>query len=211
MDNNQYIQYNLNEVSNHELMRLYEQFEAGSADFIAVREEMIRRGFKFQNSEDVIQPLRDQTPATPKTLPYSKGWSAFWEFLFVLMGIVLFSVLMEMSDWEPSTQQGLIYGLCAFMVFSLGGLISGVRNLANHKTRLPEAVRSGTWQMILGMVWVLAGFVVLFMGIRSVSEAAEWSGKIAAYTGAVFVSICLICAAYAISLITLGKEMGSVD
>lgn len=211
MDNNQGMQYDLSEVSNLELMRLYEQFETDSEDSIAVREEMIRRGFKLENSEDVSQQSRGQTQLFPKNLYYSKGWSVFWEILFVLMGIVLFSLLMEMSDWEPSTRQGLTYGLLAFMVFSLGGLISGVRNLANHKTRLPEAVRSGNWQIILGLVWALVGFIVLVMGIGDVSDAAEWSAKLAAATAAIVLSVCLICAAFAITLITLGKEMGSVD
>lgn len=211
MDNDQDLQFKLSEVSNHELMALYDQFEAGSADFLAVREEMNRRGFKFQTLEEVSQPPREQTQAAPKTLRYSQGWSLFGELLFAFMGILLFVALMESSDWKPKPQLALVYILAALMVCSLGALVSGARNLANRKTGLPEAIRSGGWQSILGGVWTLAGVAALLFGGWLVSQTADGMGEMAPYLAIFVVAVCLVCAAFAITLITLGREMGSED
>ncbi len=41
---------NLSSISNQELTRLYEHYDVGSVDFAAVRAEMVRRGYRFQDS-----------------------------------------------------------------------------------------------------------------------------------------------------------------
>lgn len=207
--------WNLQALSNQELTRLYEQYDVCSVDFAAVRSEMVRRGFRFRDASPDEENLAVEESSVQirgsQKLRYSKGWSLFWEILFMILGLILFAALMETAEWEPSTEIGLLFGLAAFLVFSLGALVSGVRNLANHKSRHPEAARSGAWQMILGVIWSLSGAGILYYGIRMVSQVLEWDEQAAVYIGAVSLSLCLVCVALAIALITLGREMGSAD
>lgn len=207
--------WNLQALSNQELMRLYEQYDVGSVDFAAVRSEMVRRGFRFRDASPDEENLAEEENSAQirgsQKLRYSKGWSLFWEILFMILGLILFAALMETAEWEPSTEIGLLFGLAALLVFSLGALVSGVRNLANHKSRHPEAARSGAWQVILGVIWSLSGAGILYYGIRMVSQVLEWDEQAAVYIGAISASLCLVCVALAITLITLGREMGSPD
>lgn len=209
-------QKNLQDLSNHELMSLYEQYEVGSVNFDTVRAEMVRRGFRFQsNSPREENPPTDASPsrhfAREAKLRYSKGWSLFWEILFVFLGLVLFVVLMEQSGWEPETITGLLYGLAACNIFTLGALVSGVRNLANRKTGHPDAARSGIWQIILGIIWTLVAAAVFYMGIKQVIQYWEWDADSTIEIGIITISVTLTLVAYAITLITLGREMGSAD
>lgn len=104
---------------------------------------------------------------------------------------------------------GLSLGLGASLTISLGALISGVRNLANHKSGLPEAARSGLWQIILGVIWALIGSAALILGTKELLPLLEWNAEQFAYLAVALVSLALVCAAFAITLITLGREMGS--
>ncbi len=205
---------NLSTISNQELTRLYELYDVGSVDFAAIRAEMVRRGFRFQDT-----PVREAGQEAEQTsrvwsgrgakLSYAKGWSLFWEILFLVLGLAFFMAMMDASEWEPDLIIGLYLGFGVSMIISLGALISGARNLANHKSGSPEAVRSGLWQIILGVIWALLGTAVLVIGVIELLSLLEWNVEEIPYLIVTLITVAMVCAAFSITLITLGREMGS--
>lgn len=63
----------------------------------------------------------------------------------------------------------------------------------------------------MGVVWCLAGLVCLYYAVRMFVEVAKWDLGWAIKGAAVPVVAALVCASFAITLIILGREMGSED
>ncbi len=216
---------NLRSLTNQELMKLYDQYEMDSPAYASVKAEMVRRGFSFQ--EQGSTPSGGQSGGMPHPeinnqnnpfasvqavrLRYSKGWSLFWEILFLVLGLLGFTAAILAKEGEAETLEIVLYALGACNIFTVGALVSGVRNLANHKSRLPEATRSGAWQIFLGVIWGLTGVGALYYGFKSFREASDWNEEAATIIAGVTLILSLFCAAYATILITLGREIGSAD
>lgn len=130
----------LQQMTNQGLEVRLSQYQPGSAEYERIKQEMTNRGYQFTG--EIKQQPPSASTGRKRLLRYSQAGSVFWEALFFLLGAALFIFLMtEISD-EPGAKTIALYALAAVAVWSLGAMVSGVRNLANRKSGAALAIRN---------------------------------------------------------------------
>ncbi len=215
-------QVSMGDLSNETLMDLYEKYDANSAAFAQVKEEMLRRGFKFEAAGEPapevptgspnyaqVQPAQNQG----RRLRYSEGGSAVWIGVYVVLGLALFGLLsgiFEDND-KPNTMRIVSSAAGAILLFTLGALVAGVRKLANRRNPGSPAIPDQLWLILLGSFWVLAGLAGLFYAAKLFIDAVEWDVGMALGIAAVPLMLTIGSAALATALLNLAKEISARD
>lgn len=215
-------QVSMGDLSNETLMDLYEKYDANSAAFAQVKEEMLRRGFKFQAAAEPApgspSGSQDYTQAQPaqnqgRGLRYSEGGSAVWIGVYVVLGLALFGLLSGVfeDDGDLKAMRVVSSAAGSFLLFTLGALVAGVRKLANRRNPGSPAIPDQVWLRLLGSFWVLAGLAGLVYAVKMFIEVVEWDVGMALGIAAVPLMLTIGSAALATALLTLAKEIAARD
>lgn len=114
---------------------------------------------------------------------YSSNGNAIWITSYVIIGIAVFILLMSgFSKFleEESTRTTIISVIVSLIFVSFGFLMSGLRDLANLKSKSKnENAPSGMIYIVWGIFWVFVAMEIIGYTIYYYAKLAEWDKELA--------------------------------
>jgi cation transport ATPase len=203
---------NYTEMTDSELESLFNNAETDSEDYHTLMQELIKRGFSFEPAGDELTEIEDSDPKDSSLLflRYSKGGSLAWNlaaFVFAIAGASFF--LYKLSEFGKIEQKlYLMVFVVALLIVSLSYIISGIRNLANHKgIKHPKLPILAIEYAIFCTLWTAATGYGIYSAVQSFLRFSKYNTEVAAYVSLPAVVMTLFAFGMAFIFFLLTKEL----